>query len=162
MKQFSLITHWHLEAPIERVWDALIDPEEWPQWWRYVHAVVELEKGDAQSIGTLRRYTWSSRLPYRLSFEMRTTAIERPTFIEGVAAGDLIGTGRWRLESLGHSTRVQYEWCVVPGKKWMRAFAPLLAPMFAWNHDQVMREGGEGLARHLGAVLIAYDGSSSS
>lgn len=162
MKQFSLITYWHLDAPIERVWDALIAPEEWPRWWKYVLSVAELEPGDAQGIGTLRRYTWSSRLPYRLSFEMRTTAIERLTFIEGVAAGDLIGTGRWRLESIGHSTRAQYEWTVVAGKKWMRAFAPLLAPVFAWNHDQVMREGGEGLARYLGVQLIAYDGSSSS
>ena len=155
MKQFSLITHWHLDAPIERVWDALTKPEEWSRWWRYVHAVVELEKGDAQGIGTLRRYTWSSRLPYRLSFEMRTTALEHPTFIEGVAAGDLIGTGRWRLDSLDKGTHVQYEWTVVAGKKWMRAFAPMLAPMFAWNHDQVMREGERGLARHLGVAILS-------
>ena len=155
MKQFLLVTHWHLDVPIERVWGALVTPEEWPRWWKYVHDVVELEKGDAQGIGTLRRYTWSSRLPYRLSFEMRTTALERPTFIEGVAAGDLIGTGRWRLDSLGdNSTHVQYEWTVVPGKKWMRLFAPMLAPMFAWNHDQVMREGERGLARHLGVAVL--------
>jgi uncharacterized protein YndB with AHSA1/START domain len=162
VKQFSLVTHWHLDAPIERVWDALETPEEWPHWWRYVHTVVELEQGDTQGIGTLRRYTWTSRLPYRLSFEMRTTAIERPTFIEGVAAGDLIGTGRWRLEAHGDSTRVQYEWVVVPGKKWMRLFAPLLTPMLAWNHDQVMREGGKGLARHLGVALLAHEGSAVS
>lgn len=162
MKQFSLITYWHLEAPIERVWDALATPEEWPRWWRYVLAVVKLEPGDAQGLGSLRRYTWSSKLPYRLSFEMRTTALERPTFMEGVAAGDLIGTGRWRLEPIGHSTRVQYEWTVVTGKKWMRLFAPMLAPLFAWNHDKVMREGGEGLARHLGVALIGYEGSSAS
>lgn len=162
MKQFSLITHWHLDAPIERVWGALVAPENWPRWWRYVHAVVELEKGDAQGIGTLRRYTWSSRLPYRLSFEMRTTALERPIFIEGVAAGDLIGTGRWRLEPHDDSTRVQYEWTVVDGKKWMRMFAPLLSPMFAWNHDQVMHEGGRGLARHLGVALLAYEGSAAT
>jgi hypothetical protein len=162
MKQFSLTTRWHLDAPIERVWDALIAVEQWPRWWRYVLAVVEIEKGDAQGVGSLRRYTWSSRLPYRLSFNMRTTAVARPSLMEGIASGDLEGHGRWRLESLGDTTRVQYEWTVVVGKPWMRAFAPLLAPVFAWNHDQVMREGGRGIARHLGVALIAYEGSSAT
>jgi uncharacterized protein YndB with AHSA1/START domain len=63
LRQYSLVTQWHLEAPIERIREALVAPEEWPRWWRYVEAVVELEKGDAQGIGALRRYTWSSRLP---------------------------------------------------------------------------------------------------
>ena len=35
--------------------------------------------------------------------------------------------------------------------------APLLRPVFAWNHDIVMRQGGEGLARLLGARLVAHD-----
>ena len=169
MKQFALTTRWHLDAPIERVWDALYAVEQWPRWWRYVIAVVEIDRsrhpclpqnshipvqqplpasclprhshipvqqnGDALGVGSLRRYTWSSRLPYRLSFNMRTTVVARPTLMEGIASGDLDGNGRWRLESIGDTTRVQYEWTVVVGKPWMRAFAPLLAPVFAWNHD---------------------------
>jgi len=154
-----LVTWWHLEAPIERTWQALVAPEEWPSWWRYVKKVVELEKGDAQGIGAVRRYTWSSRLPYRLSLEMRTTAIARPTFIEGVATGDLNGTGRWQLQELGATTRVKYEWMVRTRKVWMNLLAPILAPVFAWNHDQVMREGGRGLARHLGVPLLAFQAS---
>ena len=160
VRQYSLVTSWHLEAPIERTWQALIAPEEWPSWWRYVEEVVELERGDAQGIGAVRRYTWSSRLPYRLSLEMRTTAIARPTFIEGVATGDLNGTGRWQLQERGNTTRVKYEWTVRTGKVWMNLLAPILAPVFAWNHDQVMREGGRGLARRLGVRLLAFQASS--
>jgi hypothetical protein len=159
MRQYSLVTQWHLEARIERTWEALIAPEEWPRWWRYVEAVVELEKGDAQGIGSVRRYTWSSRLPYRLSLEMRTTALARPTLIEGVATGDLNGTGRWQLHESGRTTCVQYAWTVTTGKSWMNLLAPILAPVFAWNHDQVMREGGRGLARHLGVPLLGFQAS---
>ena len=155
------MTQWHLEAPIERIWEALVAPEEWPRWWRYVEAVVELEKGDAQGVGALRRYTWSSRLPYSLSFEMRTTALARPTSIEGVATGDLSGTGRWQLRDLGKTTLVQYTWTVTTGKGWMNLLAPILAPVFAWNHDQVMREGGRGAAQHLGVALLAFQGSGA-
>jgi hypothetical protein len=158
MNQYVLVTHWHLDAPIERVWEALAVPEEWPRWWRYVQAVTEMEKGDAAGIGTRRRYTWSSKLPYRLTFDMRTTLIERPIRIEGVAEGDLNGVGRWQLQALGSTTRVRYEWTVTTGKGWMNLFAPLLAPVFAWNHNQVMLEGGRGLARHLGVALISTQG----
>lgn len=31
---------------------------------------------------------------------------------------------------------------------------PLARPVFAWNHDRVMRQGGQGLAERLGATLI--------
>jgi len=98
---------FEVSAPIERVWDALFAVDQWPRWWRYVIAVVEIEKGDAQGVGSLRRYTWSSRLPYRLSFNMRTTAVTRPTLMEGIASGDLDGNGRWRLKPRRLKLRLQ-------------------------------------------------------
>jgi hypothetical protein len=78
VSQFSLVTQWHLEARVERVWLAIVAVQDWPRWWRYVHEVQELTTGDGDGIGALRRYTWSSRLPYRLSFDMRVTRVERP------------------------------------------------------------------------------------
>jgi uncharacterized protein YndB with AHSA1/START domain len=161
MMRYALTTQWILDAPIERIWDALTAPEDWPRWWRYLESVVPAKTGDADGIGAVRRYTWSSRLPYRLSFDMETTALARPTFIEGTARGELAGVGRWELAEDARGTRAQYEWRVSTGKRWMNAFAPLLAPVFEWNHDQVMAEGGRGLARHLGVRLLAHAGTSS-
>lgn len=154
MNEFALVTHWHLDAPIERVWEALSTPEAWPTWWRYVRAVVLIEAGDAEGVGALRRFTWSSRLPYALTFAMRTTVVQRPLRMEGIASGDLDGSGVWTLTAEGTTTRVAYRWVVVVGKRWMQVFAPLLAPVFAWNHGQVMAAGGRGLARHLGVALL--------
>src|SRR6202795_4201055 len=108
MRQFSLVTHWHLDAHIDRVWEAIVAVEDWPRWWRYVHRVEELTKGDADGRGALRRYTWSSKLPYRLSFAMRVTRVERPSSLEGVAEGDLSGTGCWHLAPEGETTHVAY------------------------------------------------------
>jgi hypothetical protein len=39
----------------------------------------------------------------------------------------------------------------------MNRLAPLARPVFGWNHDVVMRWGGEGLARRLGGRLLAHD-----
>jgi hypothetical protein len=39
----------------------------------------------------------------------------------------------------------------------MNAFGPVARSVFAWNHDLVMRQGGHGLAKRLGARLIAHD-----
>lgn len=162
MNRFALTTQWLLEAAIDRVWEALVASSEWPSWWRYVHAVEEIEPGDSDGLGALRRYTWSSRLPYRLSFLMRVSAVRRPIFLEGTAVGDLQGTGRWHLEPERATTRVRYEWTVATTTRWMNLLGPLLAPAFRWNHDQVMAEGGRGLARHLGVRLLSLQAAPRS
>jgi uncharacterized protein YndB with AHSA1/START domain len=153
MKRFALVSHWHLGAPIDTVWQALYDVEHWPRWWKYVRAVEEIQKGDASG-GAVRRYTWASRLPYQLSFQMRSTVVERPHRLEGEAIGELTGGGRWTLAGVGASTRVRYDWEVATTRAWMNLLAPLLAPAFRWNHGQVMAQGGHGLAQYLGVPLL--------
>jgi hypothetical protein len=34
-------------------------------------------------------------------------------------------------------------------KLWMNLLAPIARPLFAWNHDQVMKAGYEGLKKRL-------------
>jgi Activator of Hsp90 ATPase homolog 1-like protein len=154
---YEFLTAWVLDAPRERVWEAIWESERWPEWWRGVERVVELESGDAEGLGQLSRYTWRSKLPYELDFEMRTTRVERPHLLEGEASGELAGTGRWRLFEENGAAAVIYEWDVATTKPWMNVVAPLLRPAFAWNHDWVMRNGGRGLAGLLGCRLLVSD-----
>jgi uncharacterized protein YndB with AHSA1/START domain len=155
MNRFALVTHWQLDAPIEPVWKALYAVEDWPRWWKYVRAVEELRPGDASGVGAIRRCTWASRLPYQLTFQMRSTVVDRPHRLEGEAIGELTGTGRWTLSEVGPATHVRYDWHVAATRRWMNVLAPLLEPAFRWNHGQVMAEGGRGLAAHLGVRLLA-------
>lgn len=154
--EYRFLTTWCLEAPIDPVFAAIHDAESWPQWWKGVRDVVKLEPGNEEGVGSLGRYTWRSRLPYELVFEMRTTRVERPHFMEGEAQGELAGTGRWRLFEHAGVTAVLYEWNVRTTREWMNVLAPVARPVFAWNHDVVMRQGGEGLARLLGGRLLAH------
>lgn len=149
MTQFNLVTRWRFRAPAEAVWRELTRPEDWPLWWRGVLAVELLEPGDASGVGAYRRMVWRTALPYRITFNMRTVRVEPHSRIEGIAEGELRGRGIWRLTQVADVTDVRYDWSVDVTRPWMGALAPLLKPLFEWNHDVVMRWGSEGLARRL-------------
>lgn len=150
MADYTFVTRWSFQSPIEPVWRLLAEAEKWPAWWRGVERVELLEPGDQDGIGALRRFTWKSKLPYRLRFDMRTHRVEPSRLLQGEALGELQGSGLWELREEAGWTHVRYDWQVRTSKAWMNLLAPLARPVFAWNHDVVMRWGGEGLARRLG------------
>jgi hypothetical protein len=152
MATYNFVTIWDISAPIECVWNEIHRSELWPVWWKGVESVVELQAGDENGIGSLRRYTWKSRLPYRLTFDMRTTRVEPLSIIEGVAAGELEGRGTWRLSDNRAGTLVRYDWEVRTSKLWMNLLAPVARPLFKWNHDVIMRWGADGLRKRLKAI----------
>ncbi len=154
MGQYEFLTTWCLDAPIEAVFDVLNDSAGYPRWWKGVQSVEVLEARDG--VGRLDRFRWRSALPYSITFDLRTTRVERPHLIEGRASGELEGVGTWRLYE-GRGTAVVYEWRVRTTRPWMNLAGPLARPAFAWNHDLVMRQGGYGLATELGAGLLAHD-----
>ena len=154
MAQYRFVTLWHIEAPLDAVCAAIEHSLMWPQWWRCVERVEELAPGDARGIGSVRRYTWKGRLPYRLTFDICVTHIEPLTTVEGIASGEVEGHGRWSFSSDGTVTSVRYEWQVRTTPLWMRLLAPFARAVFKWNHDAVMQQGGEGLARRLNARLV--------
>lgn len=150
--EYRLTTHWAFPTAVATVWEELMHPERWPEWWRGVRAVELLEKGDASGVGAYRRMTWRSALPYELTFNMRTIRIEPQRRIEGVADGELAGRGIWTLTPGPPGTDVRYDWEVEATRPWMRALAPLAKPLFAWNHGVVMEWGRAGLAKRLAGL----------
>jgi Polyketide cyclase / dehydrase and lipid transport len=157
MAEYSFLTTWLLESPRGPVWEAIHDQENWPRWWRGVEEASEVRPGDGLGVGSVSHMVWRSFLPYRVEFDVTTTRVEYPGLMEGHAVGELEGVGRWRLYEQDGITAVLYEWNVATTKRWMNAMAPLLRPVFEWNHDWVMARGGEGIAALLGCRLLAAD-----
>src|SRR3712207_3634847 len=112
MKAHEFVTIWRVEAPIRAVWDEICHSEAWPSWWKGVVSVIEVRKGDEKGVGSIHRLTWKSKLPYRLTFEMRTVRVEAPVLLEGIATGELDGRGLWQLSRQGDETIVRYDWRV--------------------------------------------------
>ena len=154
MASYSFLTTWILDAAQEDVWQAIYAIERWPIWWPGVRRVERLEQGSGNGVGSLYRHEWRSVIPYPVRFETRITRIELPHLIEADAEGELAGTGRWRFFG-GRETAVTYEWNVRTTRPWMNLVAPIARPVFRWNHNVVMHQGGEGLASLLGASLLA-------
>ena len=91
MTDYHFVSSWRLHSPIERVWDEIFHTERWPSWWKYVHRVEELDPGDAAGLGRRQHLVFTTRLPYRLGFDIRVRHLQPPTTLEAVATGELDG-----------------------------------------------------------------------
>lgn len=152
----TLISRFLINAEIESVWQELSQPEQWPSWWSYVKQVELLEQGDSDDMGSLRKVVWGTALPYSIHLLIRTLQVEKPHTIAVATQGDLQALGCWQLASNAQGTWVTYIWQVQLEKAWMRYFALVLKPLFAWNHHYVMQAGANALAQRLDAKLISY------
>lgn len=149
MSEYSFVTNWSFAAPLERVWDEIEDADSWPVWWKGVLVVELLKSGDADGIGSIRRTTWKSALPYKLTFDSEVVRVDKLNLIEVLSFGQLDGRGLWSFGSENGQTKVRYDWTVDTNKGWMNLLAPIAKPLFRWNHDVIMNWGEEGLRKRL-------------
>jgi hypothetical protein len=157
MAEYHLQTIWHIKAPLEKVYDAILNSLSWPEWWLGVESVEQTAAGKANGINSIRRYSWRGELPYSLTLDMCATAIKKLLAIEGKAAGDLEGIGCWHFSHKGSISTVHFEWHVHSTKWWMNLAAPFARTLFIRNHNLIMTQGGEGLARLLKTSLLSQE-----
>lgn len=155
MAYYEFESEWVLTAPIDRVFETLLDYRTFGAWWPSIKRVQLLGEGDADHLGARARYRIKSPLLYSLGFDVTVVALKRPSQIKVTAQGDLAGVGTYLLSHEGRHTKVRYLWNVSTTRAWMNLIAPVARPFFIWAHHSVMREGGAGLARHLGARLVS-------
>lgn len=117
--------------------------------------VVEIEKGDEQGIGSIRRYTLVSPTGYRLRFQLLVTERIDLELLRGIVSGDLEGVGSWHFRESEDITFVECRWEVATTVRWMNLLAPILKPFFRLNHSIVMRNGAKRLAERTNAKLIS-------
>jgi len=149
MTTFHLISTWNIPASIETCWFSILDVKAWPGWWKYVDQVVETKQGHDSGINKIHQYTWSTCLPYRLTFNLCTTTIIPYQLITFEANGDLTGSGRCKFTQNNNGTRIQFEWNVQTNKPWMSCISSYCKPIFEWNHRRVMQSGEQSLIQRL-------------
>lgn len=148
--EYQFETTWRLATSAADAWAVLFDGEGWPKWWPSVRQVEQLTHGAPDGQGRRLRYHFTTRLPYTLTFEAQLVEVSEPSRLVAVASGELAGTWTCDLVQEGEFLMVRHVWAVRTTRRWMNLMAPLIRPVFAWNHAALMREGGHGFAAHLG------------
>jgi len=158
---FEFVSRWELSAERLAVWGALVDFKQWPVWWPSLKKAVETIHGDADGIGQKADAVWRGPIGYKLKMSIEAVERVQPEFLRGVATGDVIGEGSWRLGTTGDGwTSIEMDWNVRANRGWMEALAPVARPLFISSHDHVMKKGAQGLADHLSADLREFSASA--
>lgn len=148
--EFGIVTPWRLQATAEEVAAVLTDAAALPHWWGQVYlSVAVVAPGDAAGIGRKVSVLSKGWLPYRIRWTAELVAADLPLHWTIRATGDLNGAGVWTLAEAGGWTEALYDWRVSADRPLFRLLAPILAPVFAWNHRWAMARGEEGLRREL-------------
>lgn len=65
---YRFLTLWLLEAPVESVWDAMVNYQDLPGWWQAVKQVRQMDAGQADGTGSVWQMIWTTPLGYSLAF----------------------------------------------------------------------------------------------
>lgn len=137
---------WHVPFRVEKVWDVLSRPEDYPRWWRGVYLSAEPLDKERKRVAVVAR----GRLPYKLRFTIETLRTEKPRLIEFRATGDFVtDRSRWVLKAEGNGTIVMLEWNPIVEKPLVKILSPILKPLFRWNHEWSMRRGEREIGEYL-------------
>lgn len=147
---FHIITTWRIPGRIADIAAILTDAIALPDWWGEVYLSTAITApGDEAGIGRKVAVQSKGRLPYHIVWTAELVSTHLPHSWEIAATGNLVGRGVWTPEQRGDVALVQYDWRVAADRPLFRRLAPLLRPLFAWNHNWAMARGEAALIREL-------------
>ena len=136
--EYVFVDEWEVDAPVEAVYEALVDARTYPEWWQPVYISVEGDRRETE-------HHFKGRLPYTLKMRARLVEVDRPRTFDVEVDGDLRGHGRWTLTPRDGRVRVRWDWVVYADRPLLRYLTPVLRPLFRWNHNWAVARAREGL-----------------
>jgi uncharacterized protein YndB with AHSA1/START domain len=141
--EYVFIDEWDVDAPQERVFQALADSRTYPEWWTPTYKQVESD--GPPEVGRTSRQRFKGNLPYTLSTESTITRMEPPKEFVVEVDGDLRGRGVWTLTPRDGKVHVRFDWRVFADRPLIRRLTPILRPLFRWNHNVAIKAAMRGL-----------------
>ena len=141
---YHFTSTWHIESSCDEVFSALYEVKNYPRWWPEIKEGIDIGDGE----GMLRARSF---LPYDLRFTLHRSSVDQAAgILEASVSGDMEGTICWKVTQEGGKTKVFYEQKVMLHKNLLNILAPIVRPLFIWNHTLMMRHGERGLSEYLG------------
>ncbi len=121
-RPLDLISHWQIAAPPSRVWSALADPAQWPQWWPGLRLVPANGVPAPPHPGQLRRLAWSAGGSFKGVIALQTLEALAPERMRlrsgwaqaGAGPATLQGECIWLLRAEAGLTQVTHVWRLAP------------------------------------------------
>jgi uncharacterized protein YndB with AHSA1/START domain len=144
--EYLFVDEWDVNAPQERVFDALADARTYPDWWTPIYKEV---RGDGPpEVGRTTTQRFSAKLPYTLETQSTIVAMDRPGSFEVDVVGDLRGHGKWTLTPRDGKVHVRFDWRVFADRALLRYLTPVLRPLFRWNHNEAIKAAMKNLEQY--------------
>src|SRR5437762_10499087 len=124
--EYVFVDEWDVDAPQEKVFDALSDARTYPEWWTPIYKEVEAE--GPPSVGRVSTQKFKAKLPYTLTTQSKVVALEAPDRFEVDVDGDLRGHGIWTLAPKDGKVHVRFDWTVIADRPLLRYLTPVLRP----------------------------------
>lgn len=148
--EYHFVTQWRVRSTLEEVNDVLGDAADLVRWWPSVYLEVEvLEPGDENYLGRVVDLYTKGWLPYTLRWQFEVTENNYPYGMTLVARGDFNGRGVWTFKQDGDWVDIGYDWKISADKPLLKAFSPIMKPIFGLNHQWAMARGLESLELEL-------------
>jgi len=150
MEPYHFVTKWFFKAPIERVWEEIVDISSWPSWWASWKKAVYQGASPLQ-LGSVIDHEVRGALPYCVRFRAVVTRFQPPHRLEIASSGDLVGTGSLILDPQDHGTTLTYYWDVGLSNPLLNFLdkLPFTRALLEKNHDYVMDDGYRGLKKRI-------------
>ncbi|HVR33344.1 MAG TPA: hypothetical protein VMS74_11645 [Acidimicrobiia bacterium] len=152
--RYHFVTTLDLASQPAAVDTTLRDIVNWPAWWKWARRIEPLSDAPSGTVGARHRNTIATPLFYRFTYDTEIVETgEGMILVE--SSGDLTGFGLFVYRPSDDGVHLSFTWLVETPRWWMNLIGPMARPIFVWNHDHLMTNFGEGLARASGGELIA-------
>ncbi len=143
MEMYQFVTKWFFQVPVERVWEEAANMEAYPTWSQDLKKAKIRGSESRLQLGSVVDCEVKGALPYTLRFTIEVTAFQPPNLIEMRSSGDLVGTGKWVLESQDGGTMATFYWDVGTTNPILNLLGklPFVRALLEKNHDDVMARG---------------------
>lgn len=131
---------WNIDAPVELIWDELINYKQWPLGYDGLGKIEQLDESDHLQIGNNIRSTWKGSLPYSITFDSIITDFTKYSFIAFNVTGDLYGKGICSFLPSQYNTTINFNWNVSPTQLWIKMSSPFVRTIFIENHNYIMKQ----------------------
>ena len=154
-RSYRFEDEWVVDAHVEKVWDSIVNVEDWPIWWKELEFSYSSDKLPVGIEGKYYQTRWKCSLHYRLEVNAVIREYSNHNFIIADIYGDIEGVGTCCIKESRRGTRGYFSLDVRTNKTWMSLLSPFLKRYFTKNHSRIMAKGMHGFTMHLAREAAA-------